>query len=101
MRRPHLSGCFPCPPQDPAAPVRQSDLQQQASLHGLLAGDEVRLHEQDVLAQLLWGEGQWLPGQAAPALPGGHGSGPGLALSEGSGLTLRVNTFTPPGWAQS
>lgn len=33
--------------------VSDADLQQQSSLHGLLTGDEIRLHQQNVLAQLL------------------------------------------------
>lgn len=42
-----------CPPPHPRLSLWRPDLQQQTSLHGLPAGDEVRLHEQDVLAQLL------------------------------------------------
>lgn len=47
-------------PRGPGVPPSPSarmgpDLQQQPCLHCLLAGDEVGLHEQDVLAQLLQG----------------------------------------------
>lgn len=41
--------------QGACPPTPAPDLKQQPCLHGLLAGDEVGLHEQDVLAQLLWG----------------------------------------------
>ena len=50
----------PPSPTDPLPPTprgRWADLQEQACCHGLPAGDEIRLHEQDILAQLLWTRG--------------------------------------------
>lgn len=78
------------PPQDPPAPARQPDLQQQAGLHGLLAGDEVRLHEQDVLAQLLW------TGGAVAARPGPHRPLPGgPRVWPGAGSVRSVSPYAP------
>lgn len=78
------------PPQDPPAPARQPDLQQQAGLHGLLAGDEVRLHEQDVLAQLLW------TGGAVAARPGPHRPLPGgPRVWPGAGSVRSVLPYAP------
>lgn len=85
----HHPGCLP-----PALPKDSlphhgpgplwSDLQEQACFHGLLTSDEVRLHEQDVLAQLLWTKGQVgvLTRAGAGPLPQlvAEGAGPALAL---------------------
>lgn len=67
----------PGPPALPApTPGRGADLQEQTGLHRFPAGNEVGLHEQDVLAQLLWVRGEVCcgnPGRPAPWHPGEQG----------------------------
>lgn len=68
----------PAPPALPAPTPGGGvpDLQEQTGLHCLPAGNEVGLHEQDVLAQLLWVRGEVCrgnPGRPARWHTGGQG----------------------------